>query len=145
MISNISGWKFRYKAATVLVLASGSILGVSSAASASATSVTAVATSPVGSPAAAPTPLFTETMPASSPDATTAPAGGDRQQARAPSSLINKAVSLIKKLPGWWSKFSSGVKKAFSWFNSQVWKPICAIANAIQIFVTGWDIWNWFH
>jgi hypothetical protein len=27
----------------------------------------------------------------------------------------------------------------------RAWKPLCAVATAVQIWVTGWDIWHWFH
>ncbi|ROQ39515.1 hypothetical protein EDF46_1147 [Frondihabitans sp. PhB188] len=59
--------------------------------------------------------------------------------------LIDAAVKIIKKIPGWWSKFAAGVKKAWAWFNTNVWKPLVKLANALSVLVTGWEIWSWFH
>lgn len=145
MKNSTSPWKFRYRMASVLLLVSGGVLGVSSAASAApaAASTTVTVDARLASYGVSGSERSTSVVPETVPEQ---PRQLPEQQSRRISKqLVDAAVKIIKSLPGWWSKFSAGVKKAFSWFNSYVWKPICAIANAIQVFVTGWDIWNWFH
>ncbi|MCU1528983.1 MAG: hypothetical protein JWP75_2746 [Frondihabitans sp.] len=135
-------WKLRYKVAAVMVLVSPGVLGVSSIANASPSATAHVA------PGLEATAIVTsDTLPRPVPSpGPSVPRPADTPESRANlKPMIDAAVKIIKALPGWWSKFSTGVKNAYSWFVKYVWKPLCAIATAIQIWVTGWDLWNWFH
>lgn len=68
------------------------------------------------------------------------------QEARGAASALLKAFAAgVKKVPGLWNVFISGVKKAYTWFANNTWKAVKAIAAAISFLLNALDVWQGFH
>ncbi|ROQ37380.1 hypothetical protein EDF46_2836 [Frondihabitans sp. PhB188] len=59
--------------------------------------------------------------------------------------LLKLFATGVKKVPGLWSTFASGVKKAYSWFANHTWKAVKAVAAAVSFLLNAYDIWKGFH
>lgn len=130
---------WRYKAGVTLVLVAPALLGIGAASSASASTLAPAssAASYLGSKSQVLPPTPTE---APTPTQSASPQAPGETRGR-----FDAIIRIIKSIPGAWSKFVAGVKKAYSWFVKYVWKPLVAAVNWLGTIVGAWDIWNHFH
>lgn len=61
------------------------------------------------------------------------------------STLLKLFSTGVKKIPGLWSTFSNGVKKAYTWFANNTWKAVKAIAAAVSFLLNAYEVWRGFH